>query len=183
MIDRLCHHCRPIGWGRQSLCLLSVCVQVTLDTYLIRIRTCNVEQSTIRFPFLKHTADILLLSLLNRMPSIFSAAIGFSPAPAAVAHATALLSQLEIALPLHFGSLINPLDPPITRFFIACVRALVLCAACHTPSCESDTAELTAAVAAAVAAGDAVAAAASDPASACVSTLHSCGLFSFLGSH
>ena len=115
------------------------------------------------------------------MPPIFSAAIGFSPAPAAVAHATALIPLLETALPLHFGTFINPLDALITRFFIACVRALVLCTACHASSSEFDSTELTAALTAAAAAGDAIAVASSDPASACVSMLHSAGLFSFLG--
>jgi hypothetical protein len=114
------------------------------------------------------------------MPPLFAAAIGFSTAPASVSHAEHLLSLLDHALPLHFGSLLNSLDTLISRFFIACVRALVYCAQLQERSSEVGTSAFTVAVAAAADAADAVAASASNPESACVSTLHSAGLFTFL---
>jgi hypothetical protein len=126
-------------------------------------------------------ADMLLLSLLNRMPPLFAAAIGFKPSPAATAHANAVLLLLEVAQPLHFGSQVTPLDSHITRLFIASVRVLLACADYQAAPADYDTAALVGATAGAAAAADALAAAASAPETVCVSVLHSAGLFSFLG--
>ena len=115
------------------------------------------------------------------MPPVFAAAIGFSPSPTGVAHVKAVLPLLEAASPLYFGSLSGPLDAHITLVFIACIRALVLCAESHAAASEHDAAALVSATSAAADAAEAMAAAASGPDSACVSTLHSAGLFSFLG--
>jgi hypothetical protein len=123
----------------------------------------------------------LLLSLLNRMPPLFAAAIGFSPSPTAPAHVATVVAQLQLAQPLHLGSLVTSLDAPVTNMFIACVRLLLLCAECHAAPSVFDPAALMGATAAAAEAADVLAAAASASDVACVSTLHSAGLFSLTG--
>ena len=117
------------------------------------------------------------------MPPLFAAAIGFSPSPAAVALVSALLPQLEVATPLHFGSVVGPIDALITPLVIACVRALVLCTEYHAAPAVFDPATLIGATVAIAEAGGSLATAASKSEAACVSTLHSAGLFSFLGMH
>ncbi len=171
---------RSTGWARLASCQLRACGQVSFVSNSVCERHIQVHVSAI-FLSVSPVADMLLLSLLNRMPPLFAAAIGFKPSPAALAHANAVLPLLEASQPLHFGSQVSPLDSHITRLFIASVRVLLACADYQAAPADFDAAALVGATAAAAAAADALAAAASAPDTVCVSVLHSAGLFSFLG--